>query len=167
MTILLRTYPLYTESALTHYLGIGFTCLGQDQMFHTAPTILISHSLLCLKLLTPWCRVVPVTLHHIRVIFYPFLPCVPATTLSSITPSLPFIIFNHDTTSPPFSFLCIGVVEPVYSKFTENGSVSTSGHTTEGSTSSSLASPRLTNFQVSQQDSSYLQTHPAMSSNII
>ena len=62
MTILLRTYPLYTESALTHYLG---------------------------------------------------------------------------------------VVEPVYSKFTDNGSVSTSGHTTEGSTASSLASPRLTNFQVS------------------
>ena len=61
MTILLRTYPLYTESALTHYLG---------------------------------------------------------------------------------------VVEPVYSKFTDNGSVSTSGHTTEGSTASSLASPRLTNFQV-------------------
>ena len=157
MTILLRTYPLYTESALTHYLGKGLysICLGQRKNWSNVrhfTSTLLSPSLLCVKVLTPWCCVVLVTLHHIRVIFYPFLPCVPATTLSPITPSLPFIIFNPDTTSPLLtsSLLLTGVVEPVYSKFTENGSVSTSGHTTEGSTSSSLASPRLTNFQVSQ-----------------
>jgi hypothetical protein len=41
-----------------------------------------------------------------------------------------------------------GVVEPVYSKFSENGSVSTSGHTTEGSVSSSLSPSRASTFKV-------------------
>lgn len=50
-----------------------------------------------------------------------------------------------------------GVVEPVYSKFSENGSVSTSGHTTEGSVSSSLSPSRASTFKV-RYDTTYCIT---------